>query len=336
LTVLRIAAHAVTLWARPTHWQVQAISILWFVGPLTLGLAAVGLVMLALGRRGYLLLLIAGVPLLYNVVYFGKVWEARQLAPLTPFIVSAAVFGLQPFLDARTRGSRVPLILLAAFAALVTLTPPAFIVREGPHAMLGRLWTPMAWYRWQAATRASIDGVDRFVDRPGARLSVVVTDIWDADRYVHLQLQEQGYRPFDLPGVYPACSPVAEGFERGGVRIVHLRLHTPFLSDWRLRLAPRFAGSGRACLAQVGATDVVMVSTLSRIDSLFSGAGPDSPWIAQARRLAPGGVDPLTGRLLTPALQATLPDAFRRDADLWRRLDPDGAAPVHGDLSAIR
>ena len=92
--VLKIATHAVALWGRRTGRWVQPMSILAFAGPISLGLAAVGLARLAWKREAYRLLLLAGAPLLYNLVYLGKVWEARP-GPADP-------------VHRRRRGDRLP------------------------------------------------------------------------------------------------------------------------------------------------------------------------------------------------------------------------------------
>ena len=60
-----------------------------------------------------------------------------------------------------------------------------------------------------------------------------------------------------------------------------------------------------------------MVTSLSRMDSLIGAA--DSPWMARARAQRSVYLDPLAGLTLTPAQQARLPDAFRRDAAKWLR-----------------
>ncbi|MBV9508918.1 MAG: glycosyltransferase family 39 protein [Caulobacteraceae bacterium] len=339
LNLLHIASHAVKLWDRPLNWAVHALSILWFCGPIVLALSLLGVGVLARARQGFLLLLIVGEPLLYNLVYLGKVWEARQLAPLAPFFVTAAAFGLRPFLAPRAGGGRLSLWLLAAAAGLLLLAPSEpHTVREGPRAMLGRLWSPIVWRRWQDGVRRSFDAVGALVAAPPAARSVIATDTWDADRYTHLQLQEHGYRPFDLAaGGYPACAPVAEGFVRGGTEIIHLRLHTPFLNDWRQREVGRYAGAGRACIAEAGGP-VIMVSNLSRLQGLFDLGR--SPWAEQAAGLRGAGVDALVGVRLSPAMQAALPGILERDAAHALALDPSEAArrprPQDAGLAAIR
>lgn len=349
-TVLTIAAHAVALWDRHTDWTIQPSMALAFAGPISLDLAAIGLVVLARDRRAYSILLLAGVPLLYNLVYLGKVWEARQLTPLTPFLLSLAATGVQALMAANTRLLRALVVAASAIAVLILIAPPPPpTMWEGPRATRGRLWTPMMWRRWQQSAQGSFDAVGRFVGQPPAPLSAVVTDIWDADRYVHLQLQERGYRPIDVGAAWPACAGIAEAFQRGDGRIVHLRLHSPFLADWRLRLADRFDGPGRACLAQARPGAVTMVTSLSRMDRILAGAGPDTPWIAQARRLADGGrwlpsgdLDPLAGRRLTTDLQASLSDRLRKDGELLLKLaTPEQRArllarPLDPTLSMVR
>ncbi|MDR3513046.1 MAG: hypothetical protein P4L73_15520 [Caulobacteraceae bacterium] len=340
VTVLRIAAHAVALWRRQTPWEIQPTSIALFAGPIGVGLAIPGVTRLVRQRRFHLLALLLGAPLIYNVVYLNKVWEVRQLAPLTPFFLSMAVVGLQtllaPGVDRRLQAAA------AVLAALVLLSPPAPVfLAEGPHTLVGRAWTPVAWRRWQEASRWSFGSIGRFVAADTAPLSVILTDYWDGDRYTHLQLQEHGFTPFDVGAAYPACATVAEGFQRGGVRVIHLRLHTPFLRDSAARLAPRLEGPGRACLAQAGTPNVTYVTMISWMDRLF---GPDEPhgaWIDQARRVQSPQFDPLAGVRLTPALLAQLPADYRRANLAFLRSRPDVVArlrahPVDPDLSAIR
>lgn len=340
LLVLRIAAHAVALWRRLTPWEIQPFSLLFFAGPITLGLALLGLVGLARERKVYLLLLLLGVPLLYNLVYLNKVWEARQLAPLTPFILSAGALGLAPLVSPGS--DRRLQLLIGVLAALVLfIPPPPPILAEGPRNLVGRAWGVVDWWRWQAAARASYDRIGDFVAQAPAPVSVIVTDYWDGDRYTHLQLQEHGFTPFDVARAYPGCAGVAEGFQKGAARVVHLRLHMVFLADGGGRIAARLLGPGRACLANVAAPQVTFVTALSRMDRLFGDAAPDTPWVEASRAMALPYFDPMTGVPLTPPLLAALPQAAQQDYLAWLKSRPDEVAsfkahPVSTDLSALR
>jgi hypothetical protein len=349
LQVLRIASHAVALWRRDPNGAVHLWSILQFCGPACLILSVIGLQVLAGRRDLYRLALIFVVPVLYNLVYLDKVWEARQLAPLTPFVAAAALFGLQPVFEATGRTRRLMVVILAAVIAPVLLAPPGQpVMREGPRAIFGRLWTPLQWWRWQASVRGGFDMVGQVVDQLRAPVGAIVTDNWDPDRYLHLQLQEHGFAPIDIAAAHPACAGVAEGFARGGVEVAHIRLHTPFLVDWALRLAPRLEGPGRACLAELGVGQPLLITELSRRDRLFGDLSPDDAWTARSRALAapawwlgPADLDPPTITPLSPELLAAAPAAYRRDANLWLQSDPLThaeliARPVDANLGAVR
>jgi hypothetical protein len=60
-------------------------------------------------------------------------------------------------------------------------------------------------------------------------LTAVLTDGWDADRYLHLQLQRAGFRIEDIGALPTPCAKAGELFVRGSARVLHLRLHQPFL-----------------------------------------------------------------------------------------------------------
>jgi hypothetical protein len=76
----------------------------------------------------------------------------------------------------------------------------------------------------------------------------IITDTWDADRYLHLALQETGYRQLMDGETSAACRKTAETFAKGDRRIMHIRLHQPFLPNWPQLAAARLDAWATPCI----------------------------------------------------------------------------------------
>jgi len=160
--------------------------------------------------------------------------EIRYLYPLlTPVIALHGGRGIDWLLNevrrplAERRGL-LPLIV-AGVVTVTFFTPPAAIsMADGPRAMVGRMWSPVMWRRWQHTVNSSMARLDGFVnqlDREPAPL--VITSHWNDEFYVRLRLSERGYGNSTAAETFPGCDGFSV-YTRGQHRIMHLRLHNEY------------------------------------------------------------------------------------------------------------
>lgn len=256
LDVIKISQYTVYLWNRGLGKVRQAEQILLFFSVPGLILAAAGVLALARRREYLRLLLLAGVPALYNVITFGKLWQARQLLPLTPMFVSLTVLGWQvlPSLVGRRRPAAWPRWAIAALTTVVLFAPPSLVVLEdGPRVLLaGRVGNLREWLRWQRGQNANQRYLRALASELGARgPAVVITDEFTADEYMHFALQEAGFSATPAGSAYPACRRTAELWRNGDRVVVHVRLHFPFVTSYVPLIPQRFAADGMPCIAAV-------------------------------------------------------------------------------------
>ncbi|HEV2735565.1 MAG TPA: hypothetical protein VGV85_12045, partial [Longimicrobiaceae bacterium] len=322
LDVLEISGHVTLLWERGLSGKRHLHEVAVFVGVPAGILVALGTYHLARRREYLRLLLLAGVPLLFNLVYLAELWQSRQLLPLTPFIAALAARGWQglapravPPWPGKARAAFV------AAALAVTLAPPVWVLPDdGPRAMLGigRAWSPPLWTRWQRAVHANIRDIGVFASGvSAARPAAVLTDTWDGDRYLHLALQESGYAAVPVARTPPACARTAELFRKGGRYVLHVRLHEPFLAGWEVLLPARLETYGIPCLAAVRPSATFLLAPAGRVEELL---GPDvraNPRVARERADSVRrrtGYHPQAAVPLTPSSMARLRHRYRRDA----------------------
>jgi hypothetical protein len=124
--------------------------------------------------------------------------------------------------------------------------------------------------RWQSAVRANLDEIHELVAHRPRGTTVIVSDTWDGDRYLHLALQEAGYAVSAAGTGYSTCRRVSETFDDGDRRVVHVRLHQPFLYEWHALAAARLERWAAPCITSLGVSHVVMLSTLGRAVRLFN------------------------------------------------------------------
>ncbi|HEU4720629.1 MAG TPA: hypothetical protein VFS59_04640, partial [Gemmatimonadaceae bacterium] len=278
LDVVATTRYAIDLWGDAFRPGQHAREVSFFIGIPAGVLAALGC--LALGRRrdyGRLALL-AGVPLLFNLVAFGKIWQSRQLLPMTPFLAALAILGWRHVVSAsRDRGGTPLKWTVIAVCALAWIAPAALVrVSDGPRAPYGRLWTPVLWKRWQAAVDSNQAEIRALVDGAGAGRTAIITDTWDGDRYVHLALQETGYRAVELGAAVEGCERSAETFARGDRLVLHIRLHQPFLPNWRQLAAARLGTLAMPCVAHWSSTRLVRLAPFEQLRwSMTDAAHPD-------------------------------------------------------------
>ena len=323
IDVLRVSSYAVALWARPLDLGRHVSQLALFTGLVTLPLCALGCVQLVRERAWLRLALLVGVPALFNAVCLGKLWQARQLLPLTPFVAALLVIGVRAAVrDARGWNRRAAAVLAAAVVAFSLLPPRRVSIDDGPRDLFaGRLWTPALWRRWQTLVSNDVGAMQRFVAAaPGDPTVAVVTDDWNADRYAHLGLQLAGYRAVTAATVLPACGEAAELFRRGAHQVLHVRLHEPFVGTTSVLASRRLEELAVPCLAQARAVAAYYVGPANRVTRLFG------PAVAAqtAREASPRPRVPFTGLVSLTPTQAVpldgprflrLRDGLRAEAD---------------------
>jgi hypothetical protein len=298
-------------------------------------LAALGVYSLFQKRELGRLLLLGGVPVFFNLAAFGKIWQSRQLLPMTPFFVALAALGWQHVSATSARdGGRLRAIVVAI--CVFVLAAPPFVVRmsDGPRAPYGRLWTPLLWMRWQSDVRAEFAGIRDLVAAQPRGTAVVLTDTWNGDRYLHLTLQETGYSVSSAAVGDSSCRQVSETFDKGDRRVVHVRLHQPFLHDWRALAAARLERWGAPCISSLGATEVTLLTPFGR--ALYLLGDSAHTFIPAMAWRVPGGwpwieYDPQSS-VIIPTMSL---DALRQGMLLDAKLDGSIAALNGGSAAAL-
>jgi hypothetical protein len=136
---------------------------------------------------------------------------------------------------------------------------------DGPRALYGRLWTPPLWRRWQSAASFNQEEIRSLVDDPRTGSSAIITDTWDADRYLHLALQETGYHQLPSPLVFEPCERTSESFAKDGRRILHIRLHEPFLPNSGELAAARIDTWAQPCVRSWRPNRLIWLAPLGQL-----------------------------------------------------------------------
>jgi len=323
LDVVRISNYAVTLWNRPPSLAPHAREFAYFVGTPAALLVAFGALRLTKDRAFYRLALLSGVPIIFNLVALGKIWQSRQLLPMTPFFAALAVCGFQYLVVDEKEHSRRPLrIATLAVVAIVLFGPIGRLqISDGPRAPYGRFWAPRLWTRWQHAVDENMADIARLISGVNrSATTAIITDTWDADRYLHLQLQRSGFVVQSADRLQSACAKTGELFVKGPTRVIHVRLHQPFLQSWRSLAAQRWQSLGLPCLVATRPSDYFLLSPGSRVIPLLE-ASPLHDRLNARSLIATyfaTGYDRIVAIRMSssdiPALSAGLATAAARDA----------------------
>jgi hypothetical protein len=267
LDVVAITRYAIRLWGDAFRPAQHAREASFFLGIPAAILVAFGSLRLVRIRDRSRLVLLVGVPVLFNLVTLGKIWQARQLLPLTPFVASLLILGWQHVASEASRPEGRALKRTVLAVCCLAWAAPLMVVKvsDGPRAPYGRLWTPVLWRRWQQAAASNQADIRAVVERPRGDSTVFLTDTWDGDRYLHLALQERGYQLIEARDSSDTCSKTAELFAKGDRRALHIRLHQPFLHNWRALAALRLDTWAMPCVARWKAEWVVRISPLDQL-----------------------------------------------------------------------
>lgn len=117
--------------------------------------------------------------------------------------------------------------------AVVWLAPPVFVpVKDGPRAVLGRIWSPILWFEWQAIAGAKVDDAGSVIgDADQATRIAVVTTQFNTDHYLRLRLWQHGYRPMRAQDAAPGCMGGFEDWRSGRHELIHVRTENPHIMD---------------------------------------------------------------------------------------------------------
>ncbi|NJL07117.1 MAG: hypothetical protein HC900_01825 [Methylacidiphilales bacterium] len=281
--VLRVGSHAFELWDRQDAYPRHLREIAIFFGLAGGLLATIGVVAL-IRQRAWLRLAILLVPIIVvNAMFAGNLWHSRQMLGLAPFAVALTAIGVMQILPSAAT-SRLGLWLrgaVAAAIALILLVPGRTAYDDGPRDLLGRIPGIIHWRDWQtgvAAEMATIRGVVE-TDRPGLR--VVITDDWNPDRYVHFAIVQAGFHAQEPADIGPACVGIAEPFERGSQRLLHVRLHQSYLKDANALNRERFETMARPCLEAMAPVATVLVTSETILRVMRGEADATTLWPAK-------------------------------------------------------
>lgn len=326
LDVLHISKYTVHLWNRGAGKVRQSQQILLFFSVPGLVLAAAGVAELWRRRSWVRLALLAGVPLLYNVITFGKLWQARQLLPLTPLLVSLVVIGWQALPElVGPRRARLARRVVAGLAAATLFVPsPVVWLEDGPRAPLGRLWNLAEWRDWQREQNDSQRYVRAFASTLGVGgPTAVITDEFTADEYMHLALQLAGFRALPSGAAGPACARTGELWVNGDRRVMHVRLHVPFVTSYIPLMRQRYEASGAPCLEAVRPASLYYLEAISWVDRVLSRA-----YTKQAARQVKIPVWRPGGQIDSVRLETTPQDSAKYVRNGWLIAKPFVALPV--------
>jgi len=289
LDVYAATKHALVLWGDSVRPAQHAREVSLFIGIPAGVLIALGCLDLWRRRDYRRLLLLAGVPALFNLVALGKIWQSRQMLPMTPFLAALVIIGWRHVVSTSRGGKgRGALEWTAIAVCCFAWIAPILVVRvsDGPRAPYGRIWTPLLWRRWQDAANSNQTEIRTLVENPGADSTAIITDTWDGDRYLHLALQETGYRQLDGDGTLESCEKTAETFAKGDRRILHVRLHQPFLPNWPELAAGRLATWGTPCIERWRPARLLRLAPIWQLRRSMTDDAGEEPQVVRARALA--------------------------------------------------
>jgi len=310
LDALRVGSIAVDLWARPGSLSLQLVLAAAFCG-------VAGFILLLLGigaawreRHWLSLALLLGIPLLVNLALAGKIWEIRQLLGLTPFLGALVALGIQRMVADYRAGQRL-LPGLVLVTALVTFFAPSYFayLKDGPREVVGRVAGIALWREWQGAVDRDFATIQTAVSiaKPNETLALL-TDQWDEDRYLHLQLENDGY-VFERGNA--TCAQIGQIGRKGNARVLHLSLQQTFVSYWQEIQADRLRLLGMPCLVNEAPSRMVLLVRRDRAAVLF---GAETIKAAPPSGLSAIGYQPIIAVELDAAKLARLEATYRLNA----------------------
>lgn len=166
-----------------------------------------------------------------------KATEVRYIFPLLAPMVGLHVgrglqWVYQQYISGDARKSRY-VIGITVFAILVAVFPPTLLkMRDGPRALLGRLWSPVLWSHWQASVDESMKRSARLAALlDDQHLNILISTHYNDEFYLRLRLIEAGFLPEATSKIYSGCNGFSV-FKKGDSTVVHIR------TDPQYKIAP--------------------------------------------------------------------------------------------------
>ena len=335
LDILKVGSATVEAWARPTTSAYVAMIILYFLGPAGAVLTLCGAIAVAQRRQPWAAARLVLTPAIFLAILWSKMWEIRQLLPLTPFLASLAALAVTDLWSRpRTRGSMILPGLLLGLAAFSILGPAtASVVKDGPRVLGGRVANIRLWQQWQRDSRADVALLETLADIPPGRSRAIIVDHWNEDRFGHLALQEAGYHVVHEPG--GACAVLTEHFSDGSRNIYLVRLHQAHAGFWQQVAGERLRRWGLPCIAEVRPDDVILVARSTRLARLIDRDFAD-PRIDKVMAADPNHYWSLRAITLDTAKIAQIVDGYRLDREEARGSGEATATAADGMLVTRR
>ncbi len=118
---------------------------------------------------------------------------------------------------------------LAAVLVLISVIPPVPFVRDGPHSMVGRLWMPLLWFRWQNSVAQSlrqIDGLAATAETDSEML--VLSTHFNDEFFLRLRLLDHGFQARAAESEVPSCQGGFSVYAKPGHRVLHIRTENQY------------------------------------------------------------------------------------------------------------
>jgi hypothetical protein len=207
----------------------MAILVILFLGLPNLLLLAVG-GRINLQNRGMKpAIILALTPALLAIFFAGHALETRMFFPfLGPYVAMHAGRGLDWIWQGLQKASSSPRpVLLLLLVLTGWCLPPIYTPnKEGPRPVVGQLWAPLLWHRWQSEQQAELAEASMPLNRAEPKVAVVTLN-YTTDAFLRLRLWETGYRPIAVRSVAGTCKQDFETWRKGGHVVFAVRTENP-------------------------------------------------------------------------------------------------------------
>ena len=233
---IRVALRFSSLNDNPQIYQTgllktEGLILLGFFGLISLPLLALGAWenYKIRGRRWSMVM--TALPAMFYLVVIPHANEIRDFCLLgAPFVLLQTAVGLQclvRFADGPAGRSRMLAWATFGWFGLVLIAPPYLSMRDGPRALVGRIYSPMFWREWQDRTSDMLESIQTTIERvrPGQRVLVITTQ-FEPERYLHLTLLQDGFQ-LEPVSTRPGCQSI-ERFRSGERMVVNIRTENPY------------------------------------------------------------------------------------------------------------
>jgi hypothetical protein len=164
--------------------------------------------------------------------YSSKAIEVRDFLLLgAPFLVLHGATGARKLLVLMRGKPKQRALAYAGCAICVTslVLPAHVLMKDGPRAKVGRLWSTLLWRNWQKGVERNLAHCDDLVRsaHDGDRV-LVITSMFNAEAYFHLRLLQNDY---SLQTVADGVTPFDEAdlvAQKGSSSFLEVRTESPY------------------------------------------------------------------------------------------------------------